>query len=63
MMVYDYYYMASLFLNHPAMVDTETSNRLATDFLDSPLSILMIDSNLSFMEIYVDFLLTDKNVY
>ena len=43
------------------MVDTETSNRLATDFLDSPLSILMIDSNLSFMEmeIDVDFLLTD----
>ena len=41
------------------MVDTETSNRLATDFFDPPLSILMIDSNLSFMEIDVDFLLTD----
>ena len=41
------------------MVDTETFNRLATDFLDSPLSILLIDSNLSFMEIDVDFLLTD----
>ena len=41
------------------MVDTETFNRLATDFLDSPLSILMIDSNLAFMEINIDFLLYD----
>ena len=41
------------------MVDTETSNRLATDFLNSPLSILMMDSNLSFMDIEVIVLLTD----